>query len=69
MAVKKTMKTLQDLADSLSMKCYGMSLGEAHARRICIACGKKIGKFLDDESRIGYEISGLCPTCQERESL
>lgn len=64
MATKKTMKTLQDLADSLSKECYGMSLSEAQARKMCIACGHKVGEITKDEERVGYEISGLCPKCQ-----
>jgi len=58
-------KNLQDLADSLSKKCFGMSLGEAHKKKICIQCKKKIGEFLDDESRMEWEISGLGDCCQK----
>lgn len=62
----KRTKNLQDLADSLSEMSFGEKLSEIHKKKICIQCKKKIGKFPDDESRIEYEISGLCRICQKK---
>jgi len=59
-------KNLEDLANTLSEECFGMSLGEAHEKKICIQCRSKIGTFIDEPSRMEYEISGLCPTCQDK---
>lgn len=61
----KRTKTLQNLADSLAEMCFGRTLSEVHKKRICIQCGKKIGNFTDDESRMEYEISGLGICCQK----
>lgn len=58
-------KNLQNLANTLSKECYGMSLSEAHENKICIQCEKKVSSFKDDESRMGYEIMGLCSICQK----
>ena len=59
-------KHLGDLVNTLSKQCFGMSLGEAHRKKICIQCKMRIGTFLDEVSRMEYEISGLCPTCQKK---
>lgn len=68
-AIEKTKmsnpKNLKDLADTLSKECYGMSLDEAHKKKVCIQCRKKVSSFEDDESRAGYEIMGLCSICQK----
>lgn len=61
----KRTKNLQDLADSLSQMCFEEKLSVAHKKKICIKCKKKVEKFPDDESRMEYEISGLCKICQK----
>lgn len=63
--VKKRSGDMQVTVDALTKKCFGKSLSEIHAERICIQCRKKIGEFTDDESRMEYEISGLCESCQK----
>lgn len=60
----KRTKNLQDLADSLSKMLHGEKLSEVQKKKICIQCKKKVGEFSDDETRMEYEISGLCPSCQ-----
>lgn len=61
----KRTKNLQDLADSLAKMCFGRTLSEAHGKSICIQYQKPVEKFPDDETRRGYEISGLCLECQK----
>jgi len=57
-------KNLQDLTDDLARKCFGISLAEAHGKKICIQCKEKVDEIQDELSRKEYEISGLCPSCQ-----
>lgn len=61
----KRTKTLQDLADTLSKELFGGTLSEAHEKGVCVQCGKKMDDFPNDESRIEWEISGLCTICQK----
>lgn len=51
--------------DKLTSELHGMPLSEAHRRKICIQCRKAVGSFKDDESRMEYELSGLCPECDK----
>lgn len=58
-------KNLQDLANTLSKQCHGLSISKAHEKKICIQCRKKVSNLEDDESRMGYKIMGLCSICQK----
>ena len=58
-------KHLGSLVDTLSKECFGMSLSKAHKAKVCIQCRAKIGTFKDEPTRMEYEISGLCPKCQD----
>lgn len=61
----KRTKNLHDLVDSLTKMSFGISLSKAHNKSICIQCKKSIEKYSDAETRMGYEISGLCLECQK----
>lgn len=60
----KRSESLQKSKESIAKACFGITLNEAHEKKICIQCKKKVGKIEDEPSRIEYEISGLCPSCQ-----
>ncbi len=59
-------KHLGDLVNTLSKECFGMSLGEAHEKKICIQCKKKMDEFENERDRMEYEISGLCSSCYDK---
>lgn len=53
--------------DILYKEKYGISLSEAHKKQICIKCRKPItSEKLDEETKLDYEIEGLCLVCQNR---
>jgi hypothetical protein len=49
-------------------RIFGFSRREAILADRCvpppIGCGQPVGDFPDEQSRIEYTISGLCPRCQ-----
>lgn len=61
----KREKNLQDLADTLAAEVSGGSLSGAHEKKICVQCKKPAGKFRDELGRAGYELDGLCQSCQD----
>ena len=60
-------EALQKVADVFAERLFGIPLTQAHSEMICIDCRKYIGpkEFKDELSRKEYEISGLCPKCQD----
>lgn len=66
---------LQELKDSLAVECFGMTLSEAHEKRVCIFCKSQIrdergaepsgesGQIYSDAGMKEYSISGVCESC------
>jgi len=54
-------------SNRVSRSIYGMTIDEAHEKGICVSCKKPITDvpFKDELSRIEYQISSLCQTCQD----
>jgi hypothetical protein len=61
----KRPKELQEKVDSLAEKTFGESLTEAQKKKICVQCKKEAGEISDPMAKKEYEISGLCPSCQD----
>lgn len=59
-------KYLGDLVNTLSKDCFGMSLDEAHEKKVCIQCKKKVEEIQDEKSKMEYELSGLGLCCQDQ---
>lgn len=71
--------SLHDLANNLANELFGMTLTEAHTRRVCISCKSLIrdergedaeatgenGQIYSDAGWKKYAISGLCETCYD----
>lgn len=54
--------SLQDFKDNLAKSIYGMTKEEAHAKGVCISCGKT-SVFTSQLGPKEYQISGLCEPC------
>ena len=61
----KRSKKLQEKIDSFAEKAFGESLSKVQEKKICIFCKKEVGKISDYLTKKEYEISGICPTCQD----
>ena len=62
-----TESDLKEFQDSLSRRCFGMTISEANERGICIACKQPaIPKCYSDAGRAEYRISGLCEECFDK---
>lgn len=53
---------LQDFKDDLAREAHGMTVADAHAKGVCINCGKP-PTFYSEDGRGEYRISGLCEPC------
>ena len=55
---------MTEFKDRLAMDLYGMTLTEARAKGICVACKKSMDDIPTKEIDIReWGISGLCPNC------
>ena len=52
----------EDLAAAMRMTAR---IPQAKKDNICNLCGEQILSFKDEKSRIEYEISALCQSCQD----
>ncbi len=58
------MSKIDELMNRIALNLWGMTPFEAHQKRICIACGRKID--IENWSELDikeYNISALCPHC------
>jgi predicted transcriptional regulator len=57
---------LREILDSLSVRLYGRTLGEAQRGLICIRCAKPVRPDeMPTEDATEYMLSGFCPKCFE----
>ena len=56
--------SLRQFKDQLATEAHGMTIDEAHAAGVCLAC-KQPPEFKTDLGRKEYRISGLCEACFE----
>jgi len=56
---------MKEIKNLLAKGLWGMSIDEAHEKRLCISCKKLIDDigFPTEADRKEYEISGLCYKC------
>lgn len=57
--------SMQNFKDVMAKKLFGMTIGEAHFKGICIDCKEKMvdkEPLMDIDIR-EWKISGLCPKC------
>jgi hypothetical protein len=56
--------SLRQFQDLTATEAHGMTIDEAHAAGVCLAC-KQPPEFKTDLGRKEYRISGLCEACFE----
>lgn len=63
--------SLQEFKDSMAKDLFGMTLTEAHEKKVCVDCKAEMWKLdgLADIDRKEWHISGLCPVCFQANAL
>lgn len=60
------MRTMKDFKNEMCKAVYGISLTEAHDKKICVNCKKSAWKLIRNEKEMAeYRISGLCGECYD----
>jgi len=54
---------MQKVVDGMSQTMFGRKQSECVD--VCVACGKAVGEFRNEISRIEYGISRMCQKCQD----
>lgn len=59
---------IYEFKNDVAASIFGISLKEAHSRKICVSCKEAI-TFPTEISEREYEISGLCDICFDNITL
>ena len=58
---------LQNFKDRMALQAFGMTVAEAHNKKICVDCKKEMWLMrLTQFDMKEWQISGLCPACFDK---